>query len=150
MNEQIKEKLENKEFVTKVLECKDEKEVKELFSKDGINVTDEEIQVLGIQINALAEELEKLPENELEEISGGVLPLQQVHKALNYLPVKLQDAITKGNTKPDSKGNYSISQKIGGEAARALFIGEIAAIAIGTYVLAPKAANAVKNWWSNL
>ncbi len=33
MNEQIKAKLENREFATKMLECKDEKEVKELFFK---------------------------------------------------------------------------------------------------------------------
>ncbi len=40
--------------------------------------------------------MEKLPENELEAISGGKgqLPMQKVHEALHYLPLKLQGAIT--------------------------------------------------------
>ena len=142
MNEQIKAKLENKEFVTKVLECKDEKEVKELFAKDGINITDEEIQVLGAQINVLADELKKLPENELEAISGGRRnAVDKVMDTIKILPRKVSDYME------DKK---IVSHDTSVDIYNVAYLGEVAAISIGTYVIVSKTMGVVKNWWNSL
>ncbi len=142
MNEQIKSKMGNKEFVTKILKCEDESAVKEFFSKEGIIVTDEEVQALGSQINVLVEELKKLPENELEAISGGKGPMMKIWEKLDYLPTKTREAIK------DKKHGWR--DKIAPEADVALFLGEVAAISIGSYILLSKAAKGIKNWWNSI
>ena len=72
MNEKIKVKMEDKEFAKAALACKDEQEITELFAKEGIEVTCEDLRDLGDVINSVTAGTKELSEDDLEHVSGGV------------------------------------------------------------------------------
>ncbi len=72
MNEKIVEKLKDSKFLEKIIVMSDKSEVKEAFKKEGIEVTDEDLKSIRDLIAGSVEKISEIPEEKLEEISGGV------------------------------------------------------------------------------
>lgn len=71
MNEKIMEKLKDAKFLEKIIVMSDEKDVKEAFKKEGLEITDEDLKDVRDHIEVTVEAISRIPEEELEEISGG-------------------------------------------------------------------------------
>ncbi len=71
MNEKILEKLEDPNFIFKLMNLEDENEVTELFSQEGVNISEKEKSDLAQMINKILGQLRKMPEDELKKIAGG-------------------------------------------------------------------------------
>lgn len=71
MNKKIISKLENKEFVQKLLSFHSDNEVKELFDHFGIEISDKELDELAEIISEIMKSMKNMTESELEEIAGG-------------------------------------------------------------------------------
>lgn len=72
MNEKIVEKLKDSKFLEKIIVMSDKSEVKEAFKKEGIEITDEDLKNIRDLIAGSVEKISEIPEEKLEEISGGV------------------------------------------------------------------------------
>ena len=72
MNEKIVEKLKDSKFLEKIIVMSDKSEVKEAFKKEGIEITDEDLKNIRDLIASSVEKISEIPEEKLEEISGGV------------------------------------------------------------------------------
>ena len=72
MNEKIVEKLKDSKFLEKIIVMSDKSEVKEAFKKEGIEITDEDLKSIRDLIASSVEKISEIPEEKLEEISGGV------------------------------------------------------------------------------
>ena len=73
MDEQkLQELLQSQPFMEKVLSAQTVEEVKSLFSAEGVDLTDEDINVLGQAIEAAIQNGGNLSDADLENISGGV------------------------------------------------------------------------------
>ncbi len=72
MNEKIMEKLEDPKFTSELMKLEDESKVKELFAKEGIDITEKEKGEIAQAINKVIDHLRKIPEDELKSIAGGV------------------------------------------------------------------------------
>ncbi|MDR1627461.1 MAG: hypothetical protein LBR79_01645 [Oscillospiraceae bacterium] len=79
MNDKIKEKLKNKDFLKKIIGLETKEEVKKAFSEEGLEISEQEVEEIGEYINACVDKLSKMPEDDLEKISGG---LSTVYSAL--------------------------------------------------------------------
>lgn len=71
MNEKIVEKLKDSKFLEKIIVMSDKSEVKEAFKKEGIEITDEDLKNIRDLIASSVEKISEIPEEKLEEISGG-------------------------------------------------------------------------------
>lgn len=71
MNEKIVEKLKDSKFLEKIIVMSDKNEVKEAFKKEGVEITDEDLKNIRDLIASSVEKISKIPEEKLEEISGG-------------------------------------------------------------------------------
>lgn len=71
MNEKIVEKLKDSKFLEKIIVMSDKSEVKEAFKKEGIEITDEDLKSIRGLIAGSVEKISEIPEEKLEEISGG-------------------------------------------------------------------------------
>ncbi len=71
MNEKIAEKLKDSKFLEKIIVMSDKNEVKEAFKKEGVEITDEDLKSIRDLIASSVEKISKIPEEKLEEISGG-------------------------------------------------------------------------------
>lgn len=71
MNEKIVEKLKDSKFLEKIIVMSDKSEVKEAFKKEGIEITDEDLKSIRDLIAGSVEKISEIPEEKLEEISGG-------------------------------------------------------------------------------
>ncbi|MDR1627462.1 MAG: hypothetical protein LBR79_01650 [Oscillospiraceae bacterium] len=71
MNDKIKEKLKNKDFLKKIIGLETKEEVKKAFSEEGLEISEKEVEEIGEYINACMDKLSKMPEDDLEKISGG-------------------------------------------------------------------------------
>lgn len=71
MNEKIVEKLKDSKFLEKIIVMSDKSEVKEAFRKEGIEITDEDLKNIRDLIAGSVEKISEIPEEKLEEISGG-------------------------------------------------------------------------------
>lgn len=71
MNEKIVEKLKDSKFLEKIIVMSDKNEVKEAFKKEGIEITDEDLKNIRDLIAGSVEKISEIPEEKLEEISGG-------------------------------------------------------------------------------
>ena len=71
MNEKIVEKLKDSKFLEKIIVMSDKNEVKEAFKKEGIEITDEDLKNIRDLIASSVEKISEIPEEKLEEISGG-------------------------------------------------------------------------------
>ncbi len=71
MNEELLNKLKNKELLNKVINAKTEEEVLEIFSENGIQVSKEDIEMLGKFLGDIKQKLTKLSDNDFNNISGG-------------------------------------------------------------------------------
>ena len=72
MNEKIVEKLKDSKFLEKIIVMSDKSEVKEAFKKEGIEITDEDLKSIRDLIASSVEKISEIPEEKLDEISGGV------------------------------------------------------------------------------
>ena len=72
MNEKIVEKLKDSKFLEKIIVMSDKNEVKEAFKKEGVEITDEDLKNIRDLIASSVEKISKIPEEKLEEISGGI------------------------------------------------------------------------------
>ena len=71
--EKMDKALKDKDFVAKILAMQTPEEVQEAFKGKGVEISLEEVEILGKIINKTAEKGEMLSEEELKEISGGNL-----------------------------------------------------------------------------
>ena len=71
MNEKIVEKLKDSKFLEKIIVMSDKNEVKEAFKKEGVEITDEDLKNIRDLIASSVEKISEIPEEKLEEISGG-------------------------------------------------------------------------------
>lgn len=68
----FKELTENVDFMEKVLESKTEKEVRNLFEKEGITLSENDIKSLSESISKIAKKTGVIPEEELSTVAGGI------------------------------------------------------------------------------
>ncbi len=88
MDEKIKKLLENKDFVEKIF-LKDEKTIKEAFKNEKTEISDEDIATIKKFHNEVFNEISKINENELEEISGGLF--ENIKKLIHYTYIYNRD-----------------------------------------------------------
>ncbi len=90
MDKKIIEKLNNKEFVRKIINFETKEEVKKAFADEGVEVTEKDIDDLGEMIVNMVSKISEMPEEELDKVSGGDLT-----DVFGYLPVKAAEAVSK-------------------------------------------------------
>ena len=73
--EKLSKLLNDEDFLKKILPMKTPEEVQAEFKKEGLELSIEEIEALGKAINAAAKKGKPLSEDELENVSGGMLDL---------------------------------------------------------------------------
>ncbi len=71
MNEKILEKLNDKEFAKKIIGIESEENVIKAFKEENIEVSEKEVKELGDIIYDIVSKLSTLPEDQLDEVSGG-------------------------------------------------------------------------------
>ena len=71
MNQKIIEKLKDAKFLEQIIGMSDEKDVKEAFKKEGLEITDEDLKEVRDLIAVSMGAISQMPEEELEEIAGG-------------------------------------------------------------------------------
>ena len=69
--EKMEKALKDKDFVAKILAMQTPEEVQEAFKGKGVEISLEEVEILGKIINKTAQKGGELSEKELEEITGG-------------------------------------------------------------------------------
>lgn len=67
-----KEMMEDRNFCVSIMDCNNRTEVRELLASKGINAGDSDIEDLAKNISEIADVCNKLDENDLSYISGGV------------------------------------------------------------------------------
>lgn len=72
VNTKFKELTENVDFMEKVLESKTEKEVRSLFEKEGVTLSENDIKSLSEAISKIAKKTGVMPEEELSHVAGGM------------------------------------------------------------------------------
>lgn len=72
VNTRFKELTENVDFMEKVLESKTEKEVRSLFEKEGVTLSDSDVEYLSDAISKIARKTGVMPEEELSTVAGGM------------------------------------------------------------------------------
>ena len=133
MNEKIVEKLKDSKFLEKIIVMSDKSEVKEAFKKEGIEITDEDLKSIRDLIASSVEKISEIPEEKLEEISGGVD---------DGLVDWLGDKFTNFNFVQDHNVLFSNSDKIVEAALVAALIGGT----IGVQKLIKMGKE--KGWWT--
>ena len=74
--QQIQNLLNNEEFMKEILPMKTPEEVQAKFKKEGVDISIEEVGILGSLINkSIEKNCEPLNEQELESIAGGNINL---------------------------------------------------------------------------
>ena len=63
--------ISNPEFMKKILGAETKEKVKDIFADEGVTITDEELKFLGESINEAIEKYNEIPEEKLDNISGG-------------------------------------------------------------------------------
>lgn len=74
------EMIENKDFCSRLISCKDREEVKKFLSSEGIEADDNDIDDLARSISEVADICRRLDENELENVVGGVVDSEKIAK----------------------------------------------------------------------
>ncbi len=69
----LKELMENTRFMEKVIEADNPQNVKNMFIKHNINLSDEDMKILSSKIREVAKENGIMPENDLAKVAGGKL-----------------------------------------------------------------------------
>mgnify|MGYP004625014939 FL=1 len=84
------------EFMKKIIECTSTDEVKALFKSEGITVTDDELKVLADNINEAIEKHVNLSDEELNNISGGLLVRSIIKRSPPVITYKIGRGIIEG------------------------------------------------------
>jgi hypothetical protein len=84
MNDKIKEKLKDKDFLKKIIGLETKEEAEKAFSEEGLEISEKEVEEIGEYINACVDKLSKMPEDDLEEISGGNITGNTLGVAVNF------------------------------------------------------------------
>lgn len=71
MREKLVKLLENEDFINKILSMKTDEEVKNEFKSNEVELSDEELASIKKGYGKVMENLEKLDDNTLKELSGG-------------------------------------------------------------------------------
>ncbi len=71
MNEKLLEKLKQADFMEKIINCDTKEKIKEVFEKENVKVSDEEIDEVIDEVSKIAEAVSKMDEKDMENISGG-------------------------------------------------------------------------------
>lgn len=156
MRDAIIKLLENKDFVEKIIAMEDAQEVKKSFKENGVEISDSELDELGAIISEIVEILNKMPEDELNSVSGGaelrssnIWGADLIRKAVGYKPTQFNDEIIKSRVdvgtvswgkeiegvQLKSKGKYTNSdfKNFIGRNANEIALGTI--VAVGTTAL---------------
>ncbi len=71
-NNELKQVLENKDFVERIVKMETPEEVQKAFAEKGVEISKEEVQALGYIINKVCEKKSTvLSQEDLNEIAGG-------------------------------------------------------------------------------
>lgn len=71
INEKLKETLTDKDFLSEIFQTKDNEEIIKKFKSKGIDVTEGDCEKIKEGSNKMFEELDKLDDDTLKELSGG-------------------------------------------------------------------------------
>ncbi len=137
MNEKIVEKLKDSKFLEKIIVMSDKNEVKEAFKKEGVEITDEDLKSIRDLIASSVEKISKIPEEKLEEISGGYA---------DGLVDKLSFAIGGGREEEEETIISRNSDKIVEIGLAAVLIGGAVGGTIGVQKLIKLGKE--KGWWA--
>lgn len=64
--------LDDKEFVVKMLSQETPEDVQKLFQENGVEVSMEEVNALGAELNRISTTGDELTEESLESVTGGI------------------------------------------------------------------------------
>lgn len=81
MEEKIDALLENKDFVSKLMSCKEAVSLKALFAENGIELTAEQCEAVIKSLSAAVADGE-LDDAALEEVAGGKISLKNILKKI--------------------------------------------------------------------
>ena len=152
MRDVIIKLLENKDFVEKIITVENTEEVRKLFKENGIEIDDSELDELGSVMSEIIEILDKMPEDELNSVSGGaelrsinILGADLIRKAVGYEPAQYDDNITEYTKGYINKEHFKVIKLLSEEqptdSSFKNFVGKNAnEIALGTIVAAGTAA----------
>lgn len=163
--------LEDKDFVQKIVTMEDVEEVKKSFKNKGVEISDNELNELGAIMNEIIEILNKMPEEELNSVSGGaelrssnIWGANLIRKAVGYKPAQYSDKdITQtsggglfGGTKTTSSTRELLApEKITGskfkdfvgQNANEIALGTMAAVGTAAIVGGAFGAKKLLNWY---
>ena len=138
MNEKIVEKLKDSKFLEKIIVMSDKNEVKEAFKKEGIGITDEDLKNIRDLIESSVEKISEIPEEKLEEISGGYIA--------DTLEDKLGDIVRSLSIVDPDGAVYNYSDCIAEAGLAAALISSSVAGTIGVQKLIKMGKE--KGWWT--
>ena len=71
MEEKMKNLVQDQEFIKKMLSCEEHEQVQKQFDDNGVEITLEEVKVLGKVLAGMAQSDGELSEDDLEGVAGG-------------------------------------------------------------------------------
>ena len=138
--EKILEILKDQAFATKILEMQTPEQVQAAFKEKGVEISVDEVRILGEIINKMVEKkTSKLSPADLEEIAGGELKEDLINAGKGFVrgaagalttPLELASAgkIEKKQVFGEDKGN-EITEGVG--AAGVMVLGAAALVGVG-------------------
>ncbi|MDR1628183.1 MAG: hypothetical protein LBR79_05360 [Oscillospiraceae bacterium] len=132
MNDKIKEKLKNKDFLKKIIGLETKEEAEEAFSEEGLEISEKEVEEIGEYINACIDKLSKMPKDDLEKISGGGITEDTFNVATDFLHNK-----------------WGLNYGTATDVVMAGVLAVTAGVAVGTWEGGKLVLKKANTWWKN-
>lgn len=172
MKEKLVKLLENEDFINKILSIKTDEEVRNEFKSNGVELSDEEFENIKKGYGKVMENLEKLDDDTLKELSGGgpfdfCRTNKQIIKnkgtdvivdnmsrmfgmALDFLEVAGKGLIRWAGSPSRSAGvqQPSYQAAAGNNESTAIAVASVVALSAGAGIVY-KNRRAIKRWWDS-